>query len=257
MSTLRLPKPEHWPERSVRLALGAVTFGAGGLFSAAWAAIFAKRSDGLTAAVLAGFAIVALAFAGAVTLPQFGLVNARAVYDSRGTKLQVDRVVILLFTVALLAAVPSGVLFVIFVPRGDVGIPMTHGERIFTPYLIGLGVLCAAAGLIAMVTRGGPGYLRLTPQGFEIIGILFTRKGRWQDVTNITDEAPDKRMPFAISIVMRNDATRVIQGATSYTPYGRGLYWMIRHYWLHPENRAELTDGRALERLRNERFEVN
>ena len=30
---------------------------------------------------------------------------------------------------------------------------------------------------------------------------------------------------------------------------------MIRHYWKHPENRAELTDGRALERLRNEQFD--
>jgi len=257
LSTLKLPKPENWPERSVRLALGGVLFGAGGFFSAAWAAIFGKRGDGLTAAVLAGFAIVALGFATAVILSQLGQVTVDATHDSIGTKLKVDRVITLLFTVALVAAVPSGVLFVIFVPRGTVGIPMSSGERIFTPYLIGIGVVFAVVGLIAMVTRGGPGYILLTPQGFEITGIFFTRKGLWEDVINITDESPDKRTPFTISIIMRNDPPRVIQGAYSYTPCGRGLYWILRHYWSHQENRQELIDGRALERLRNERFEVN
>lgn len=30
---------------------------------------------------------------------------------------------------------------------------------------------------------------------------------------------------------------------------------MARHYWRHPEDRNELTDGRALDRLRNDQFE--
>ena len=37
--------------------------------------------------------------------------------------------------------------------------------------------------------------------------------------------------------------------------FGAALYWMVRHYWKRPENRAELTDGRALERLHNEQFD--
>ena len=41
-----------------------------------------------------------------------------------------------------------------------------------------------------------------------------------------------------------------------YAPNGAALYWMVRHYWKHPEDRAELTDGRALERLRTEQFEA-
>jgi hypothetical protein len=45
------------------------------------------------------------------------------------------------------------------------------------------------------------------------------------------------------------------RNAGGLVPNGAALYWMIRHYWLHPENRIELTDGRALERLRNEDFE--
>jgi hypothetical protein len=53
----------------------------------------------------------------------------------------------------------------------------------------------------------------------------------------------------------RHAATAIIQGASGYAPNGAALYWMIRHYSKHPENRAELTDGRALERLRNEQFD--
>jgi hypothetical protein len=47
----------------------------------------------------------------------------------------------------------------------------------------------------------------------------------------------------------------VVKNASGYAPSGAALYWMIRHYCRHPENRAELTDGRALERLRTEQFD--
>jgi hypothetical protein len=42
--------------------------------------------------------------------------------------------------------------------------------------------------------------------------------------------------------------------AGSYPPEGRALRRIVHCYWKHPENRHELTDGRALERLRNEDF---
>jgi hypothetical protein len=32
---------------------------------------------------------------------------------------------------------------------------------------------------------------------------------------------------------------------------------MVRHYWRHPDDRSELTDGRALERLRDEPFALD
>lgn len=35
----------------------------------------------------------------------------------------------------------------------------------------------------------------------------------------------------------------------SYTPKGTALIELVRFYWRHPEQRTELADGRALERL--------
>jgi hypothetical protein len=44
--------------------------------------------------------------------------------------------------------------------------------------------------------------------------------------------------------------------AASCTPDGVALRQLVRFYWQHPDNRGELTDGRALKRLADERFEA-
>jgi len=59
-------------------------------------------------------------------------------------------------------------------------------------------------------------------------------------------------------VLCRADGSElVLDGADFYVPKGVGLYWMVYHYWRHPEDRAELADGRALDRLRDERFDVS
>lgn len=253
---MKLPRPEHWHNNSLTVLLSMVLFGAGGVLSAVWAAIFINRGDYLTAIVVAGFAALAVGGVLAVALPWFGRVELRGTYDSAQTILRPDSVITALLIAVFVAAIPSGVLYVIFVPRGDINIPMSRGQQIFTPYLVAIGVLCAVGGLIALVVRRGPGCVRLTPHGFEIADILFTYGGNWVDIADITDEVPDKRKPSPIAILMKDGTSHVMQGAPSYTPGGCALYWMMRHYWLHPENREELIDGRALARLRSEQFPV-
>ena len=49
----------------------------------------------------------------------------------------------------------------------------------------------------------------------------------------------------------------MIDGADFYVPNGVGLYWAVRHYWRHPEDRVELGDGRALQRLSEGRLDVD
>ena len=55
---------------------------------------------------------------------------------------------------------------------------------------------------------------------------------------------------------MADDSTHVINGADTYTPGGAVLYRMVRHYWRHPEQRAELADGRAPARYRRGDFDT-
>jgi hypothetical protein len=114
----------------------------------------------------------------------------------------------------------------------------------------------SAIGLIALIARGGSGYLRVAPHGIENADIVHTRKVSWDDVIEVTDEAPKTPSRDPIVLVTKNDERPIVVGnASGYAPNGAALYWMIQHYWKHLENRAELTDGRALERLRNEQFD--
>jgi hypothetical protein len=56
---------------------------------------------------------------------------------------------------------------------------------------------------------------------------------------------------------LQDGTEEIIEGADLYVPRGAALYWMVRHYWRHSDGRAELTDGRAVDRLREERFELD
>ncbi|HJT95768.1 MAG TPA: hypothetical protein VJ777_28145, partial [Mycobacterium sp.] len=107
----------------------------------------------------------------------------------------------------------------------------------------------------ALIVRRRTGYLRLAPHGIESADIRHTRNASWDDITDITDEAPKKTSHQPIVFGTRDAKPIVVNNASGYAPNGAALYWMIRHYWKHPENRDELADGRALERLRNEQFE--
>jgi hypothetical protein len=208
----------------------------------------------LTACILAGSTVFCAGFTAAGARSVFATAPLRATYDLNGTTLQSDPLTITLALVALFALIPSGTLYVIYVPRGSVDLPLDRAERIFSPILIGLGVAIAAWGLIAFARRRTAGYLRLTPTGFELANLVLTQKGTWDEVVDITDEYSDKQGRHPTVFVMKNGKPKVLKNTGGFAPSGAALYWMIRHYWKHPQNRDELTDGSAIERLRKEQF---
>ena len=55
---------------------------------------------------------------------------------------------------------------------------------------------------------------------------------------------------------LRDGKEEIISVADIYVPGGVALYWLVRHYWRHPEDRTELVDTRAKERLRDGRFDL-
>lgn len=90
--------------------------------------------------------------------------------------------------------------------------------------------------------------------GFELANLVLTQQGTWDEVVDITDEYPGKQGRYLTVFVMNEGKPKVLTNTGGVAPSGAALYWMIRHYWKNPENRAELTDGRAIERLRTEQF---
>jgi hypothetical protein len=258
LPSLKLPKPEHWQEKSAGLACLLVILCGLSLLCAVWTVILASRGAYLTAAFAVGLGVFPLGLALGIAIGQFGWISVRGTCDSGGTVLRPDRVVTWVFGIAIGALIPSGLVFIRYVPTGGLDIPLTRGERIFFPFGVAFIVFWAGLALISARSKGGFGYLKLTPDGFEVANVFFTTaSGSWADVVEISDEAPPKnRERFPVVMIMKDGSPQVITGANGFTPRGNALYWMIRHYWLHLENRIELTDGRALERLRSEQFEV-
>jgi hypothetical protein len=118
-------------------------------------------------------------------------------------------------------------------------------------------VLMGAPMLWRNLRRGSTKYLRLMPDGFELSQGLRLHSGDWEQVQDVADEAPGRQAPTpgAIVFVMTDDSAHTL-AAGGITPDGAALRQLVRFYWEHPESRGELTDGRALKRLADERFDA-
>ena len=105
--------------------------------------------------------------------------------------------------------------------------------------------------------RGGTKYLLLTPDGFELAQGWRSASGEWEQVQDVADEAPGQQAPTTGAVVtLMADDTAATLAAGSMTPEGSALRELVRFYWEHPESRGELTEGRALKRLADERCEA-
>jgi hypothetical protein len=249
-----LPKPPHWRDNRTKIVFGLLLFGVSGVVSTVLGVERVMRGSYLTACILAGSVVFCAGFTVAGARVLFSAVQLRATYDSSGTTLKPDPVTITSALVALFALIPSGTLYVIYVPRGPVDLPLGDAERIFSPILIGLAVAIAVWGLVALAQRRSVGHVTLTPTGFELANLVLTQKGSWDDVVDITDEYADKQGRHPTVFVMKDSKPKVLKNTSGFAPNGAALYWMIRHYWKHPLDRGELIDGSAIARLREEQF---
>jgi len=257
VSVLKVPEPKGWSagSRPYRWAfLGGLALVGLALY---WGIVATIRGHYLTTVVILGWMSLPLCLAVAMTLASFGRVSLRVAYDSTGTTVRPDRVFGILFFAGLVALIPSGILFVIFTPRGAIDIPMSRGMQIFSPAVMGFAVIVAISGLFIAHRRGGMGHLKLAATGIDNANVAFTKSFAWDDVVNVTDEAETKRTRKAIVLCLQDGGEEIIEGADLYVPRGAALYWMVRHYWHNPQDRPELTDGRALDRLREGRFELD
>lgn len=252
-----LPTPPNWADRLPVLArFGFLLFVGGAIFSVAQSATAVHRGDYIAATITGGFAVFSSGLVLAIAVGRLRSNTLRGVSAATGTTFHPDPAATWFLGIALVGAIVSSAFYVIFVPRGHVDIPFTSpggGGRSLS--LMWSLLIIALGGLVALIVRRRTGYLRLAPHGIESADIRHTRNASWDDITDITDEAPKKTSHQPIVFGTRDAKPIVVNNASGYAPNGAALYWMIRHYWKHPENRDELTDGRALERLRNEQFE--
>lgn len=257
MSVLNLPEPVNWLGGRRRLLwLGtAILFLSSGC--AFWAARALWRGYYLTTIGLSGIVVPPLLAMLAVLLVDLGRTSLRASHSGTGTTLRPDRAFSACMYAVFVVAIIGGSVLAVFVPTGTLEFPVTRGWRIITPIVLVPAVVIAARGLFSAYRRGGVGYVRLTPAGLDIANIFSNDIVEWDDIEAITDHSEDQKSRKAAVLTLRDGSEKIIDGLDIYVPEGAGLYWMIRHYWLHPDDRTELVDGRALERLQAGRFDVD
>lgn len=257
MSVLTMPEPANWSTGRARVVwiCGAVAVVLSG--SVYWAVRAVLRGEYLTVIGLSGIVVFPLLMVMALALVMLGRTSLRGSFDSSGSTLRTDRTFEGCFYVGLVATIVGGAVLVRYLPTGTLAIPMSRGWQIFSPALVVVAIVFAVIGLVSAWRRGGLGYVKLTPAGVDIANILSTQSVRWDDIVGVADYSDvNTKTRKAIVLRLEDGVEKVVDGADFYAPRGAGLYWMVRHYWRHPDKRAELTDGRALERLSGQRFDV-
>jgi hypothetical protein len=215
-----------------------------------WAVISLVRGEYLTIVVVLGFALAFVGLEASLVLVLRGKVRPRVEFDDEGTTIRPDRAAdgfLRWATVAMAIAVAT---YAIFAPQGRIDIPLPYGnQRMWDVVAIGL-TLAGIVNLWRTFKRGGVSFVRLTPSGFEMSQGSSSMDGLWDDVVAITDRRLDRSPPFRamIFVKFRDDRVRTLV-VDSYTPGGDVMRRFLRYYWLNSDHRAELADGRAIERL--------
>lgn len=139
------------------------------------------------------------------------------------------------FVVALVGDLVGSATFVAFGPDEDFVMPFAApGRGSVNQFLMTSLLIVSVDGLAALIKRREPGYLRIGPDGFENADILRTCRARWDDIVAITDIA-DRRARNPLSFVLRDAKPIVVPATAGYAAGGNAIYWMVRHYWKHPE----------------------
>lgn len=256
MSVLNLPEPTNWAKTG-KLPLW-VSLGLFVLLSYAVvrAILAAVRGNYLTTFLLAGLLALPVLMVVALLAGAAGKTKTRITSDATGFTVWPDKQFSMLYFTGLTVTAPSAILFAILLPRGAIDIPTTRGLQLFLPVLFAAGAVVAVTGLVAGWRRKGVGYLKFTPKMVEIADVLRTRVLEWNDIADIKDHSETKKTGRSVVLCLRDGTEEVIGGLNLYVPTGIPLYWLVRHYWLHPEDRMELADARAAERFREGSFDV-
>jgi len=242
-----LPTPEGWNNRTWQFWSVFALTGAGGLYCATKTVLAATKTHWISAAISASAAAVLL-IAAAAALTALRPNQLQASVDNHGTELTVQWARIRWLAVWFAAVIVGLVLFLLY------GAHLSRWAADFRIRSIGwltIALTAAVAGLALAIraSRREPPRLRLSTEGIDHRDAAGQFTLAWDEITNITGLAPSNKAIRPIVFHHNTTAPSVITGTSAYAPDGAALFWLIRHYWLHPEARTELTNGTAIERL--------
>lgn len=243
----------------LRLAfIFAILIGGGG-FIAAWAVIWFTRGSYVTAALCLGASLLLFSLLFHLAYPLSGRAHPRGEYGPEGTNVRPQRYADLIFSIGLLIGVSSAVLFLIFSRLDMIDFIPSSANRLIVPAGCIFYVIYGAPVLYRIFRYRDGKHLRLDPHGFEVWDGQWNSfaRGTWEDVEQILDHPLKGKTSFTELIVFVLPKNRTAKlGSGTITADSDALREWARFYWQHPDCRDELTDGRALRRLEDEKFTV-
>lgn len=213
-----------------------------------WAFYAAKQLSLVTLVAIAGLAMTCIYLIFMMTQSQ--TVAFQASFDTTGTRLRPDkRIEGNLRKLIVTASISTWLMFLAWV-FGVLYLPLGDARHVF-PLCAGAAAAVLTWCWIKLFRQGSLSYLFLSPQGFEFSTLREPKTGKWDEVESVADKLPDEeRFWNPMVVTMAGGETLLMEAPGTYTPKGTALVRLVRFYWQHPELRDELTDGRAVERLR-------
>ena len=237
--------------QTVAVTFLCLVFGAMGALCVWWGVVSLIRGAYPSALVVSGFAVFCVGMIAMMTIVSTENVTARVEHDEAGTTLRPDRRVDGLLTAATMGAFGALVLFAILTPLGMMQIPLPPGNRQYFVVAAIVGAVLGLRSVRQIAVHRGMSSLRMTVEGLELGTSTSTVERQWKDVSSVADTLPDGRRPIngGTTYITTTDGRTRALASDWYTPGGQALRALVLLYWQHPELRAELTDGRAAERL--------
>lgn len=242
-----LPAPEGWKNRFLLYGFGLLVMGSLGLFFAHKTVLAVQRTHWLAATICLAVVVISLIIEAGIVWVMMGRAKLRASVGTGGTTLRPAPVAKYLVALMVTIVVGSG-LFLMFGSQVQDDLAATARDRGKIVALL-VGSLLGLGFMVRTRRRPAP-ILRLSADGVEFSDTYTTFTLAWDEIRDITGCAPKGKTYRPVVFEVHADAPpAVINNASAWAPDGAALFWLIRHYWLHREDRAELSNGVAIERL--------
>lgn len=250
-----LPTPQGWKSQRRLLASTVVIAGLGGAYFDVKTVLAVETNHWMASAITAAAAVVLLIAAVSSMLFLMGWGRLRATFDESGTTLLCAAVV--RWLAVWFGAVTIGdLLYLVFGSQARDDLSEDFRVRSIGWLLIALAGSFGGLFLAFRASCRGRPVLRISLGGIDFRDAVTQFAIGWDEIGDITGVRDPKSKNAPPVVLERTDQApaEVIASASLYAPGGVALFWMLRHYWRHADERAELINGVAVERLKSERF---
>ena len=261
----KLPTPPHWRNVSQRRNLSMILIYASFGLLAAISLLTAGPGFGIGQIFVLIWGICMVL----VTVPLQRRKRLKATWNEYGSTFSRDRLAAkaLMIGIGVLCAFEVGYAVLVFSGfdlgpwtvshrprhRGTASASDVRSSALWTAMF----ALAVSASLPFIWRRFSGSFLNLSPTGFYAQE-KPVRQGNWDDVMDVLDFIPwaDPSLPplsqppmSPIVFVMRDRSLQLLPSASAYAPDAAAVFWMVRNYWRRAEERVELTNGVAVDRL--------